>query len=89
MRDRRTSEEVAGNRPVIYKRNNFGRYFNDRGEDVTAVMLSTFPWRDDEDGDFEWKRGWTRIQQFYVDDMLTRESVSELISTRFFHARLA
>lgn len=75
-------------RPIIYKRNPFGRYFNDQGEDVTGMMLSSFPWRGDEDGEFEWRLGWTRLRHFYVDDMLTREQAAEVINARFFHAQV-
>lgn len=90
MRHRSTPEElaeIAEPRPVIYRRDKQGMFFNSYGEDVTERMLSSFPWKDGESAEeFEWKRGWTRFRHFYVDDILLREEIPQLIATRFVHA---
>lgn len=70
----------------MYRRDKQGRFFNCFGEDVTGRMLSSFPWNDDESfGEFEWCGGWTRFHQFYVDDIVLREELPELIASRFTH----
>lgn len=85
MRERRTWEELAEPLPIMYRRNRRGLFFNCRGENVTDRMLSSFPWDKDADGEFEWKHGWTKFRQFYVDGILTREEMDELINERFPH----
>lgn len=90
MRHKRTPEElaeIAEPRPVMYRRNKLGLFFNSNGEDVTGRLLSSFPWILDESAsEFEWKRGWTRLRDFYVDDVVLREEMPELIAARFLHA---
>lgn len=85
MRDRRTPEELAEPLPIMYRRNKRGLFFSSRGENVTDRMLSSFPWTADADGEFEWKRGWTKFRQFYADDILTREEMENLINERLPH----
>jgi hypothetical protein len=85
VRHKRTPEELAEPQPIMYRRNKSGQFLNSFGEDVTGLMLSSFPWNDDEQGEFEWKRGWTRFRQFYVDAVVLREEMSELIAERFVH----
>lgn len=78
--------EMAEPRPIMYRRNKQGAFLNSLGENVTDRMASSFPWNDDESPEgFEWKRGWTRFRQFYVDDVILREEMPELIAARFTH----
>lgn len=85
MRHKSTPEEMAEPQPIMYRRNKLGRFFNYFGEDVTGRMLSSFPWKDDEQGEFEWKKGWTRFRHFYVDASLLPDDFPELIASRFTH----
>lgn len=90
MRHRSTPEELAEiiePRPIMYRRDKEGRYVNSLGEDVTGRLLSSFPWNGDESGEpFEWRKGWTRFRHFYVDEIVLREEMPELIAMRFLHA---
>lgn len=77
---------MAEPQPVMYRRNRQGQFFNYFGEDVTTLKLSSFPWKGDENSEeFEWRVGWTRYRQFYVDAIVLREEMQELIAERFTH----
>lgn len=70
----------------MYRRDKSGQFFNYFGEDASGRLLSSFPWKDDEsEGDFEWRAGWTRYRQFYVDATMLRGEMKELIAERFVH----
>lgn len=79
--------EAVEPRPVMYRRSGAGLFFNSLGEDVTDRMLSSFPWSGDESVEmFEWRKGWTRFRHYYVDEIMLREEMPELIAARFTHA---
>lgn len=81
-RARRTEEEMPGNvRPVVLRLAG-GHYYNDRGEDVSTRLPSSFPvdWSGD---DFDYRNGWTRLRKFFVDDYLGLLEMQEIIESRF------
>lgn len=84
MRHRSTEEELAEPQPTMYRRNKGGMFFNALGDNVTGRRLSSFPWDEDESTDeFEWRVGWTRLCQFYVDASMLREEMKALVAERF------
>jgi hypothetical protein len=81
-RHRSSEEEMfEANRPIVLRRAG-GHYYNDRGEDVSTILPSSFPhdWCGEA---FDYKNGWTRLREFFCDDYLGLGEMQEIIQTRF------
>jgi hypothetical protein len=80
-RHRRNEEETTETRPILLRRAG-GHFYNDRGEDVSTSLPSSFP-LDWEGEMFDYKGGWTRLREFFCDDYLRLGEMQEIIETRF------
>lgn len=81
-RYRRSEEEIfEASRPILLRRAG-GHYYNERGDDVSTSLPSSFPleWSGES---FDYKGGWTRLREFFCDDYLGILEMQEIIQTRF------
>ena len=76
-------EGFSERRPLMYRK--AGAYFfNERGENVSSRLASSFPveWAK-HSNDYDYRNGWTRYGHFFVDDYMSIGEMEEMIQTRF------
>lgn len=83
MIKRRSSLEVITEKsPIMYRWD--GRNFrNERGENVSGRLRSSFPWTPGDIGHFQYENGWTRLEEYYADCYFTESEMRDLVRERF------